>query len=220
MSKHLDLSVYLVTDRALSGERSVLEVVRQALAGGVSIVQLRDPTATTADLLAQARELAALARQADVPFIVNDRVDVALAARADGVHLGQSDMPAADARALLGPDRIIGLSVSSVAELSSADLASVDYLGIGPVFSTRTKLDAGAPLGIDGLRALVERAELPVVAIGGIDADNAAHVLGTGVDGVAVVSAICAARDPRRATAALAAIAAVAHRESVTRRVR
>ena len=200
------LETYLVTDRGLCGARGVEAVVREAVAGGATIVQLRDPHAHTAQLVEDARALLRVLRPAGVPLIVNDRVDVALAAGADGVHVGQSDMSPADARALLGPGRILGLSISSLAELERAAevLELVDYLGVGPIFATHTKPDAASPMGVEGLAAVVARSLLPVVAIGGLHAGNAAQAVRAGAAGVAVVSAICAAADPRAATRELA----------------
>jgi thiamine-phosphate pyrophosphorylase len=202
----LDLSVYLVTDRGLSGPRGIDAVVRAAVAGGATVVQLRDPEAKTAALLERARALVALLRPAGIPLIINDRVDVALVAGADGVHVGQLDMPVADARALLGPERILGLSISTLAQLDRAQLEYVDYLGVGPIFATQTKPDASAPIGASGLAAIVARSNLPIVAIGGLNASNAAEAVGAGAQGVAVVSAICAAPDPQAATRELAAV--------------
>jgi thiamine-phosphate pyrophosphorylase len=201
-----DLSLYLVTDRALSGPRGVVETVRRALAGGVTMVQLRDPDAKTRPLLAEARALAALLKPLRIPFIVNDRVDVALAADADGVHVGQSDMDASDARRLIGPDRILGLSITEASQLSDPGLALVDYLGVGPIFSTATKPDAAPPLGLEGLSAIRAMTRLPIVAIGGITPENAAAVIAAGADGVSVVSAIVAAPDPAVAAGDLLAI--------------
>ncbi|HET6333149.1 MAG TPA: thiamine phosphate synthase, partial [Polyangiales bacterium] len=148
MSRQLDLATYLITDRELCGPRGVTAVVQAAIAGGVSIVQLRDPEAKTGRLVDEARALLRLLRPAGIPLIVNDRVDVALAADADGVHVGQLDMPVADARKLLGPNRILGLSISSLAELERAQLEGVDYLGVGPIFATQTKPDAAPPIGL------------------------------------------------------------------------
>jgi thiamine-phosphate pyrophosphorylase len=204
MGVQLDLSVYLVTDPGLCGPRGVDEVVRAAIGGGATVVQLRDPEAKTAALLERARALVALLRPAGIPLIINDRVDVALAARADGVHVGQLDMPVADARALLGPDRILGLSISTLAQLDRAELQFVDYLGVGPIFPTQTKPDARAPIFPSGLAAIVGRSDLPIVAIGGLNAGNAGEAIRAGAQGVAVVSAICAAPDPKRATRDLA----------------
>jgi thiamine-phosphate pyrophosphorylase len=207
-----DLSLYLVTDRALSAPRGVIETVRLAAAGGVTMVQLRDPHARTRPLVEEARALAALLRPLRIPFIVNDRVDVALAAGADGVHVGQSDMRAEDARALIGPDRILGLSITELADLDRSDLSVVDYLGVGPIFATGTKPDAAAPMGTEGLAAIRSRTRLPIVAIGGINAANAAATIKAGAGGISVVSAICAAPDPRAAAAALAGIVQGARR--------
>jgi thiamine-phosphate pyrophosphorylase len=204
LKPRLDLSVYLVTDRTLCGARGVLDTVRDAIAGGVSIVQLRDPEAKTRVLVEEARALLALLRPAKIPFIVNDRVDVALAVDADGVHVGQSDMMAADARRLIGPRRILGLSITSEADLDKADLAGVDYLGVGPIYATLTKPDAAPPISVGGLRAVAERTSLPIVAIGGLHAGNADEVIAAGAGGVAVVSAICGAADARVAARELA----------------
>jgi thiamine-phosphate pyrophosphorylase len=202
----VDLSVYLVTDRGLSGVRGVKETVLAAVRGGATVVQLRDPDATTRDLVVEARALVGLLRPHRVPLIVNDRVDVALAADADGVHVGQSDMDASDARALIGPDRILGLSITEEADLDRSDLTVVDYLGVGPVFATPTKADAAPPMGMAGLKRIAARTGLPIVAIGGLHAGNAADALAAGAQGVSVVSAICAAPDPEAATRELAEI--------------
>jgi thiamine-phosphate pyrophosphorylase len=206
----LDPSLYLVTDRVLCGARGVLDTVREAIAGGVTAVQLRDPEAKTRVLVEEARALLALLRPAGIPFIVNDRVDVALAVGADGVHVGQSDMAVADARRLSGRKLILGLSITSEADLDAADLAAVDYLGVGPVYRTATKLDAAPPMAIGGLRAIAARVALPVVAIGGLHAGNAEEAIAAGADGIAVVSAICAAPDALLAAAELARVVAAA----------
>ena len=202
----LDLSVYLITDRDLCGRRGVAETVRQAIAGGATMVQLRDPLAKAGVLVEEARALATILRSSGIPFIVNDRVDIALAAGADGVHLGQSDMAVADARRLLGPEPILGLSITSAADLAASDLNGVDYLGVGPVYPTATKADAAPAMGLEGLRAIRAQTTLPIVAIGGLNAGNAGDVTAAGADGVAVVSAICAAPDPEAAARDLASI--------------
>lgn len=200
-----DLTLYLVTDRRLSGARGVLETVRQAVAGGTTLVQLRDPHAPTRALVEEAQALAAMLRPLGVPLIINDRVDVALAAQADGVHLGQDDMDAVTARRLLGPRAVIGLSIGSPAEhaASRAMLEAVDYIGVGPVYGTATKTDAGAAIGPEGLAQVVSAAGLPAVAIGGIGPGGAAAAIQAGAQGVAVVSALCAAADPAEAAARL-----------------
>jgi len=190
-----DLSLYLVTDPRLCAARGLVASVEQAVAGGVTLVQLRDPHAKGRDLVDQARALLAVLRPRGIPLIINDRVDVAVAADADGVHLGQDDMTPADARAVLGAGRILGLSVGSPEELAASDLSHVDYVGVGPVEGTRTKSDAGGAIGIAGLSALRARISLPLVGIGGLDASLAGPVIRAGADGIAVVSAICAAAD-------------------------
>jgi thiamine-phosphate pyrophosphorylase len=194
--ERLDLSLYLVVGREDTMGRPIKEVVLDAVHGGVTAVQLREKHASTRDFVDQARALTALLRPFGVPLIINDRVDVALAAGADGVHVGQDDMSAADARRLVGPDVIVGLSITTLAEAESADLSAVDYVGVGPVFDTPTKLDAAPPLGIAGTTKVCHVLSLPSVAIGGINCDNAARVRATGVDGIAVVSAICSAASP------------------------
>jgi thiamine-phosphate pyrophosphorylase len=162
----------------------------------------------------EVRALVALLRPQKIPLIVNDRADVAVAADADGVHIGQKDLSARDVRAIVGPERIVGLSVGSPQEFaaSAEDLPFVDYLGVGPVRATATKADAGAAIGIAGVRAVQALTRLPVVAIAGIDAALAGELIRAGADGVAVVSAICAAADPRAATRAIAQAVAAARR--------
>jgi thiamine-phosphate pyrophosphorylase len=203
-----DPTLYLVTDTALARPRTVADVVRAAVAGGVTAVQVRDKEASRRELY----ELT-LAVRAVVPpgvaLFVNDAVDVALLAGADGVHIGQDDLPPAEVRALIGPDRLLGLSAGSPEEMAVAlalPAGTVDVVGSGPVWSTPTKPDAGTGLGPDGVAALAAQARaagLRSVGIGGISAGNAASV--TGVDGVCVVSAICAAADPAAAAQELRA---------------
>ena len=199
----LDLSLYLVAGAEDAGGRDLMAVVAAAVRGGVSVVQLRDKTATDAAMIAQARGLKGLLAPLGVPLIVNDRLDVALAAEADGLHLGQEDVAPARARAALGPGRILGVSAGDAEEAKIADPALVDYVGVGPVYPTGSKADAGAAIGLGGLRALRALLALPMVAIGGIDEANAAEVMACGVEGVAVVSAICGAKDPEAAARAL-----------------
>jgi thiamine-phosphate pyrophosphorylase len=200
MSKSVfDLGLYLVTDRAACLGRDLLDVVAEAVAGGVGLVQLREKTAATREFVELARALVALLRPQGVPLLINDRLDVALAVGADGIHVGQDDMSPVDARALLGLQAIIGLSVTGLDETRASRGQPVDYLGAGPVFATTTKADAGQPQGLDGLAAMLALAEVPVVGIGAITAANAGAVLATGARGVAVVSAICSAPDPRAA---------------------
>ena len=197
----LDLDLYLVTDTALCGPRGVVETVRRALPGGVSAVQVREPAATTRELCALSRALLEVLAGTGVPLLVNDRLDVALAVGAQGVHLGQSDLPAEDAHRI-APDLLLGLSVSTAAQVALAP-DWLDYLGVGPVQATATKPEAAAALGLAGAAALVAAARVPCVAIGGIGPANAAAVRATGVAGLAVVSAVCAADDPAAAATAL-----------------
>jgi thiamine-phosphate pyrophosphorylase len=197
--RRLDLSLYLVVGAGDTRGRDLETVVRAAVAGGVTVVQLREKAAATRDMLARAQRLKALLDPLGVPLIVNDRLDVALAVGAAGVHLGQDDMPPDLARPLLGPGPILGLSVSDADEARTADPAQVDYVGIGTAFETGTKADAGAAIGPEGVRRLRAQVGLPSVAIGGIHAGNAAQLGGTGVEGIAVVSAIAGADDPEAA---------------------
>lgn len=206
MSRPFDLTLYLVTDPRLTAARGLLATVEAAVAGGATIVQLRDPDAHGRALVEQARALKALLAPRGIPLIINDRVDVALAAGADGVHLGQDDMDPADARALMGPDLILGLSVGNPAELAGSDLSGVDYLGVGPVSATGTKADAGSAIGTAGLAAVRALTRLPIVGIGGIGASLAGEVIAAGAEGVAVVSAICAASDPAAAARELRSV--------------
>ena len=199
----IDYSLYLVTDRALARGRPLADVVRAAVAGGVTCVQLREKEASAREFVAAARELLALLRPLGVPLIVNDRIDVALAAGADGVHVGQQDLSVADARRLGPPGWIVGVSAESVADAARAERDGADYVGASPVFATPTKADHAPPLGLAGLRALRAATKLPLVAIGGLHAGNARETIRAGADGLAVVSAIVAADDPRAAAAEL-----------------
>jgi thiamine-phosphate pyrophosphorylase len=206
MRKDIDLSLYLVTDRDLSLGRSLEEVVTEAVAGGVTIVQLREKGASTGEFVELARRLMGVLKPLGIPLIINDRVDVALAVDADGVHIGQSDMTYADARRLLGPDKIIGLSVESFEDIEAANALDVDYIGISPVYGTPTKRDTAEPFGLEGLRKGVEMSAHPTVAIGGMNSATIGDVMEAGADGVAVVSAICSAENIAEATANLKAI--------------
>ncbi|MHC1788619.1 thiamine phosphate synthase [Solidesulfovibrio sp.] len=201
-----DPGLYLVTDRTALSGRDLFDVVGRAVAGGARLVQLREKNTATREFVELARGLLALVRPLGARLVVNDRVDVALAAGADGVHVGQDDMHPVDVRALLGPKAIVGLSVTGEDETRAARGLPVDYLGAGPIFATATKADAGAPQGLDGLVRMLALAEVPVVAIGAVTPANAAAVMATGVAGLAVVSAICAAADPQAAARELRAI--------------
>lgn len=198
-----DYSLYLVTDRRLSLGRSTVEVVAAAVSGGVTCVQLREKHCSTREFLEEARRVRELLAGTGVPLIINDRLDVALAVGADGVHLGQNDLPVADARRLVGERLVIGVSAESVADAIRAEAEGADYIGVSPVFTTPTKMDTAPPLGLEGLREIRRAVRLPLVAIGSIRHDNAAEVLRAGADGLAVVSAIVSAPCPRTAAAAL-----------------
>ncbi|SJZ41610.1 thiamine-phosphate pyrophosphorylase [Trichlorobacter thiogenes] len=193
------LLLNLVTDRSLSQGRSLVEVVAEAVAGGVTCVQLREKTCSTRQFLDEALALKALLQPLRVSLIINDRVDIAMAVGADGVHLGQSDMPISHARHLLGPDCLIGISAESVQDALAAEQQGADYIGISPVFSTPTKTDTAPALGLNGIRQIRELVRIPLVGIGGINLTNARQVIAAGADGVAVVSAIMAAESPRQA---------------------
>ena len=209
MRRTLDLSLYLVVGPDDTRGRPVRDVVLAAVAGGATVVQLRRKDHAARAFVEEARTLVAALRPRGVPLIVNDRVDVALAADADGVHVGQEDMAVADVRRLVGERMVVGVSVTTPAEARALDPTLVDYAGVGPVFATASKPDAAPPLGVDGTRAVCDVLAprgLPAVAIGGIGAANAAAVRATGVAGVAVISAICAADDVRAAAASLAAL--------------
>ena len=206
MKKSFDLSLYLVTDRPLSGGRDMAWIVREAAAGGVSMVQLREKECSTAEFIALARELKRALSPLGIPLIINDRVDVALAVDADGVHIGQSDMPYDVACRLLGPDKIIGLSVETMEEVIAANALDVDYIGISPVYATPTKTDTLAPFGLEGIEEVMRLSRHRCVAIGGMNRDTIGEVIARGVEGVAVVSAIVAADSPREASEELAAI--------------
>lgn len=199
------LKLYLVTDNYASLGRDVLEIVRHGVEGGVTMVQLRDKDSDDETFLAEALSLKALLKPYGVPLIINDRVDIALQVDAEGLHIGQSDMPYAKAREMLGPDRIIGLSVENFAQLEEANRLDVDYVGISPVFATPTKTDTAEPFGLDGLERAVRMSSHPTVAIGGVNLGNAHDVMMRGADGIAVVSAVMSADDPRKAAAALRA---------------
>lgn len=199
MIERSNLLLYLVTDRPLSLGRPIEEIVIEAVAGGVTMVQLREKEAPTGEFIALAKSLKALLAPLGVPLIINDRVDVALAADADGVHIGQSDMSYEDARQLLGGDKIIGLSVENFDDLAVANTLDVDYVGISPVYGTPTKSDTAEPFGLEGLRKAVAMSVHPTVAIGGMNASTIGEVMAAGTDGVAVVSAICSAPSPRKA---------------------
>jgi len=195
----LDLSLYLVTDPRLCARYGLVETVVAAVRGGVTIVQLRDKQASDGELIDQARQLKAALAGSGVPLIINDRLTVAIESGADGLHLGQGDGDVVAARAAMGEQAILGLSVQNHAQLARLDPAPLDYLGLGPVFATSTKHDHAQPLGFDGLAALVAASPLPAVAIGGLEAQHVDKIRAAGAKGPAVVSAICGQADPEAA---------------------
>lgn len=197
-----DLLLYAVTDRRWLNGRSLKEVVCASLDGGVTCLQLREKQLDDAAFLQEAVELQAVCRARGVPFIVNDNVDIALKMNADGVHVGQSDMEAGNVRAKLGPDKIIGVSAQTVEQAVLAEKRGADYLGVGAVFPTGSKADAD-DVSYDTLKAICRAVSIPVVAIGGISMDNISRLSGSGICGVAVISAIYAARDIRAAAQTL-----------------
>lgn len=192
--------VYLVTDRGFSKGRSTLEIVEQAVCGGVSVVQLREKDLSTKAFYEEGLRIRDFLRARRVPLIINDRLDIALALDADGVHVGQDDMPLAVARGILGPGRIIGLSVNEPGHINPETAALADYFAISPVFETPTKTDTTEPWGLSGLRRARSETDLPLVAIGSIKLDNAREVVEAGADCVAVVTAITLATNPEEAT--------------------
>lgn len=198
---------YLVTQQSLSNDRPTTEIVREAIDGGIDVVQLREKETSARSRYELGLELRDLTAEAGVDLIVNDRVDIARAIDADGVHVGQSDLPVAVARELLGPDAIVGCSTSTVAEAKEAEADGADYLGVGAVYGTSSKdVDEDKDgIGPERIAEIVDAVSIPVVGIGGITADNAGPVVEAGAAGVAVISEITAAPDPRAATESLAA---------------
>lgn len=197
--KRAALRLYLVTDPVLCPGPSLVAQVRAAVAGGVTMVQIRDKEATRADRVAQTRAVIDALAGTGVPVVVNDDLEAAIVAGADGAHIGQGDGDVAAARARLGPDKILGLSCENADLVRAARGTGVDYLGLGPVFATTTKTDHKTPIGFDGLAAMVAESYVPTVAIGGLAADHVAQVQAAGADGLAVVSAICGQPDAQAA---------------------
>jgi thiamine-phosphate pyrophosphorylase len=206
----VDLRLYALVDPAVSGGYTLTDLAGR-IAGSATLVQLRDKHASTRAMIEEARALRGVLEPAGVPLLVNDRVDVALAAEADGVHIGQDDISAADARLLLGRTAIIGLSIKTVQQAEAAPLELLDYVAVGGVYRTTSKDNTATPIGIAGLRAIVQavrarKARFPVCAIAGINAGNAAEVIAAGADGVAVISALSLASDPALAAQDLRAV--------------
>lgn len=204
--KLFDLSLYLVTDRSLSLGRSLESVVAQAVEGGVTMVQLREKDCSTLEFYEQAILLKKCLHPYNIPLIINDRLDIALACDAEGLHIGQSDMSYDIARKLLGRDKIIGLSVECIQDAVNANELDVDYIGISPVFGTPTKTDTAPALGLNGVQEIVKISRHPAVGIGGINKTNAAEVISAGAEGISVVSAIMSAIDPKESALELKSI--------------
>ncbi|WP_172581294.1 thiamine phosphate synthase [Vibrio harveyi] len=191
--------LYLVTDDQ-QDLATLKRVVRKAVEGGVTMVQVREKQGDVRAFIERAQAVKDILKDTDVPLIINDRVDVALAVDADGVHLGQSDMPAIIARELIGPNKILGLSIENEEQLAEADSLPIDYIGLSAIFATPTKTNTKKHWGIDGLKMALETTSLPIVAIGGINESNIPQLSATGVHGLALVSAICHADDPKTAS--------------------
>ncbi|MCI0494509.1 thiamine phosphate synthase [candidate division KSB1 bacterium] len=199
--------LYVITDETLSKGRSHAEIARLAIEGGADVIQLRDKSASSRKLYEDALAIRKITRQANVIFIVNDRLDIALAVDADGVHVGQKDMPALVAHQLIGKNKILGVSAETVDEAVQAEKDGADYLGVGPIFEARaTKPDAGEPMGLFLLRQVRQKCQVPIIAIGGINQNNAKEVIQAGADGIAVISAIVAADDVSAASRELKAL--------------
>ncbi len=185
-----DYSLYVITDQKLAGNRSLATIVQSAINGGATIIQYREKTAATGEMIKQAGALHELTVKAKIPLIVNDRIDVALAIDADGVHVGQEDMPAVLARKLIGSKKILGVSVKTVEQAQQAVHAGADYLGVGDIFGTTSKSDAGTPLGLAIIEEIVDAVSIPVIGIGGITKENATQVIASGANGIAIISAV------------------------------
>lgn len=204
--KDFDLSLYLVTDRSLSLNRPLEYVVEEAVKGGVTMVQLREKDCSSKEFYELAVRLKICLKPYKIPLIINDRLDIALACDAEGLHIGQEDIPCAIARKLFGKHKIIGLSVENVQDAIDANKLDVDYIGISPVFNTSTKTDTAQALGLDGIRKITQISIFPSVGIGGINTGNAREIIQAGADGISVVSAIMSAKEPLQAASQLSGI--------------
>ena len=203
MKKPLDLSLYLVLDPELCQRHSMAETAREAVAGGVTMVQVRHKHASTAERIALARSIKEALRDTPALVVMNDDIDAAIEAGVDALHIGQRDVAPSIARARIGADMLLGVSVNSESAARALDPSLVDYAGVGPVFATPTKPDHEQPIGIAGLARIVATCPVPAVAIGGLKQQHISDVLATGASGLAVVSAICGTPDPRQASQAL-----------------
>jgi thiamine-phosphate pyrophosphorylase len=199
----LDWRLCFIADSEAAAGRDLPQLVAAAVEGGATIIQLRGKHLTSRAFLDLGLKAARFLRSKKIPLIINDRVEIALACEADGVHLGQDDMPLLYARKLLGKDRMIGISVATPVEAEAAEKGGADYIGAGPVFSTSSKRDLGPLLGLEGLRAIRQKVKIPILAIGGISSANVSDVISAGADGVAVISAIASAANPKTAATEL-----------------
>lgn len=191
----INYELYLVTDTNICPREKLVSVTESAIKGGVTLVQLREKDISTREFFAEASELKKLCMYYNVPLLINDRIDIALAVDADGIHIGQSDMPLKVSRKILGPNKIIGLSAGNVNQAVEAVSDGADYLGVGAVFPTSTKRDA-SNVGIEMLKQVRKSVDIPIVGIGGINPDNISQLYGSGIEGVAVVSCIMGSDDP------------------------
>jgi thiamine-phosphate pyrophosphorylase len=198
MNLVIDFSLYLVTDRRSAGVNSLSDVVKAAINGGVTIVQYREKNASTVEMVRFAVKLHKITKAKGIPLIINDRIDVALAVDAEGLHVGQEDMPAGNARKIIGPGKLLGVSAKTLKEASSAVKDGADYLGVGDIFGTTSKKDAGEPIGLKMLKEISDSVAIPIVGIGGITKANAGSVIESGADGIAVISAIIGRPDPEK----------------------
>ncbi len=197
-NRNLDLRLYVITDRTLVGKRSLIEIIKQAIEGGTSIIQLRDKTLDDDEMATLGKNIMVLTN-GKIPLMVNNRVNVALAIEAQGIHVGQDDMPAKQVRKIVGNTMILGVSANTVSEAKKAELEGADYIGAGPVFQTFTKVDADPVIGLQGLMNIKKSVSIPIVGIGGISSKNAKDVIKI-ADGIAVISAVMAAKDPQKET--------------------
>lgn len=207
-----DYSLYLVTDRGLSLGRSTLEIVQTAVRGGVTCVQLREKNCSAREFIGEALSVQAFLKERGIPLIINDRLDIAQAVKADGVHLGQSDIPLKMARAIVKDSMLIGISAESLQDAVEAEQDGADYIGVSPVYTTATKKDTAPALGLEGFREIRKAVKIPLIGIGGLNRSNAAEVIRNGADGIALVSAIVSAEDPEKAAAELSEIIRQARR--------
>jgi thiamine-phosphate pyrophosphorylase len=206
LKSNIDYSLYLVTDQKLCLGRELIEVVMEAVAGGVSIVQIREKDSDTRDFFQLAMAMKKQLEKTNVPLIINDRVDVAIAVDADGVHVGQTDLPCAVAREMIGPEKILGVSINTFEQIDEVHKLNINYLSLSPVFPTPTKPDTTPAFGIEGLKKARQMTSRPLMTIGGINKTNLKDIVDAGMDGVAVVSAICSAPSPAIAARELAEI--------------